>query len=209
MAISKDYVIEHAMELFVKDGCRRVRMDDIANSLHMSKRTLYEMFSTKELMLEEVLHVVKERMVKRMDEQLKQLKEQGEDPLHSLLFVVKHHGSFKDSYSLLIEDAQRYYPEITRKLFTPNEEEFVGAVHRNLEHMNENGYLREGADLTIAARVLVGYISTVKTSGRIQPEEQMKWIGEFMFTYMRGLLKTEYVTKYEEQEDRLRAMLMK
>ena len=41
------------MSLFLEHGIRAVRMDDIANHLSISKRTLYEVFSNKEQLLME------------------------------------------------------------------------------------------------------------------------------------------------------------
>ena len=44
----RDYIIDKATEMFVSQGIKSVRMDDIAQSLGVSKRTLYEMFGDKE-----------------------------------------------------------------------------------------------------------------------------------------------------------------
>lgn len=48
-------VIETALRMFLKDGIDPVRMDDIAAELSISKRTLYEMFTSKENLLVECL----------------------------------------------------------------------------------------------------------------------------------------------------------
>ena len=44
---TKDRIIIHSMELFAKKGCKTITMDDIAASLGVSKRTIYENFSDK------------------------------------------------------------------------------------------------------------------------------------------------------------------
>ena len=41
-------VIKAAAEAFSQKGIKNVRMDDIASSLSISKRTLYELFADKE-----------------------------------------------------------------------------------------------------------------------------------------------------------------
>lgn len=55
----RSVVIRTALKLFLKNGVDIVRMDDIASELSVSKRTLYEMFSSKENLLLECmdLHV--------------------------------------------------------------------------------------------------------------------------------------------------------
>ena len=40
----KSTILETAMKLFVKNGIRAVRMDDVASELSISKRTLYEIY---------------------------------------------------------------------------------------------------------------------------------------------------------------------
>ena len=47
----KGKILETAMVMFAKNGIKAVRMDDIASSLNISKRTLYEIFENKEVLL--------------------------------------------------------------------------------------------------------------------------------------------------------------
>lgn len=51
----KDRIIRQALKSFADHGIKSVRMDDIANSLKISKRTLYEIFADKETLLTECL----------------------------------------------------------------------------------------------------------------------------------------------------------
>ena len=47
----KTQILQSAMKLFAQHGIRAVKMDDVASSLAISKRTLYEIFENKELLL--------------------------------------------------------------------------------------------------------------------------------------------------------------
>ena len=47
----KDRIIETASEAFTAHGIKSITMDDIAASLGISKRTLYEVFQDKESLL--------------------------------------------------------------------------------------------------------------------------------------------------------------
>lgn len=49
----KEKIIVKSLELFKEHGIKSIKMDDIANSLRMSKRTLYEIFTDKGELLEE------------------------------------------------------------------------------------------------------------------------------------------------------------
>ena len=47
----REKVVEHVSQMIMALGVKSVRMDDVAGSLGMSKRTLYEMFGDKEELL--------------------------------------------------------------------------------------------------------------------------------------------------------------
>lgn len=49
----KTQIVETAMKAFAEKGIRGVRMDEVASSLGISKRTLYEIYDTKEALLYE------------------------------------------------------------------------------------------------------------------------------------------------------------
>lgn len=47
----EERIVDRAMQMFVAQGIKSVRMDDIARTLGVSKRTLYELFGDKEHLL--------------------------------------------------------------------------------------------------------------------------------------------------------------
>lgn len=51
-------IIAGASKLFFDNGIKRVKMDDIASELNISKRTIYEQFSDKEQLLTECLKYI-------------------------------------------------------------------------------------------------------------------------------------------------------
>ncbi len=61
-------IIRTAMPLFKQKGIKAVRMDDIANILSISKRTLYEIYDNKEDLLLECVKHDHENMSKRIQD---------------------------------------------------------------------------------------------------------------------------------------------
>ena len=51
----RERIIETAVKAFAAQGIKSITMDDIATSLGISKRTLYEVFPDKETLLEECI----------------------------------------------------------------------------------------------------------------------------------------------------------
>ncbi|WP_028897972.1 TetR/AcrR family transcriptional regulator [Prevotella sp. HUN102] len=64
----KDKILQSATLMFYNNGIRKVKMDDIANNLKISKRTLYEIYEKKEDLLFEVLQRVEKINIQRLEE---------------------------------------------------------------------------------------------------------------------------------------------
>lgn len=63
----KEKIIEHAMNEFYKRGIKAVKMDEISQGLHVSKRTVYEIFGDKEELLLLGTQMEQERMKQQID----------------------------------------------------------------------------------------------------------------------------------------------
>ncbi|MBR3442506.1 MAG: TetR/AcrR family transcriptional regulator [Bacteroidaceae bacterium] len=98
-------VMQYALDEFLANGIRNVKMDDIAARLQISKRTLYEMFEDKEnLLLESIRfqHEVNRRKIEN-------IASQTDNPLEvfALVFNMKMEEVHKVSPQF-ISDAKRY-----------------------------------------------------------------------------------------------------
>lgn len=62
----KDKILKVAMQMFKTQGIRAVRMDDIAETLSISKRTLYELYGNKEDLLMAGVRSENEEMDKKL-----------------------------------------------------------------------------------------------------------------------------------------------
>ncbi len=61
-------IVDTAAKAFKRSGIKAVHMDDIAGSLSISKRTLYELFGDKEQLLLEVFSFYRQRVNQDMQE---------------------------------------------------------------------------------------------------------------------------------------------
>lgn len=89
-------IIEKAMQEFSMHGIRAVKMDDLANELGISKRTLYEIFKDKETLLFEGIKAYGER--KRV--YLQSFAEEGHDVMDIIL----------EAYRMKVEEVRAVNP---------------------------------------------------------------------------------------------------
>lgn len=81
----KGKILKTAMMMFKRQGIKRVKMDDIAQALSISKRTLYEIYETKEqLLCEGVKYEHQLRL-----EHLRQFSEQARNEMEIVMEVIR------------------------------------------------------------------------------------------------------------------------
>ena len=69
----QEKIIEASVTLFFKSGIKAVSMDDVARQVGISKRTLYEYFSSKDVLLVACIDELNNRRVARMEEYITKL----------------------------------------------------------------------------------------------------------------------------------------
>lgn len=97
--------------MFIDEGIKSVRMDDIAMRLGVSKRTLYEMFSDKSDLLEQSLGCYFEQKRRRMEERTK-----GAANVIEEIFIIMGEMKHGEHHKVLIGSLKKFYPEIHRRI---------------------------------------------------------------------------------------------
>lgn len=144
----KTKILDTAMLLFKKNGIKAVKMDDIANNLSISKRTLYEIYDNKEdLLLEGVKNDVAMRR-KNMEE----FRQSNDDVLQVILhfYQVKliEIGSVNPDYYL----DMRKYKKVT-DYFEENKAEQKKAAEIIFRRGVDEGYFLPQLNYDIVNRL--------------------------------------------------------
>lgn len=108
----KDRILLAADEAFKRNGIKAVRMDDIANNLSISKRTLYELFQNKEVLLFETIKKTHADGERNMKQYALQSNNVMDIVLHFLQLRIDEFGTINPLY---FEEIHRY-PEIVQFL---------------------------------------------------------------------------------------------
>jgi len=105
----RNRIIMTAFERFAKYGIRSVTMDQIANDLGISKRTLYETFSDKrELLIDGMKHF---SSLQHADAD-NTIRSAG-NVIEAIYILVKKGEEMKQRLNpLFFEDIRKYYPDV-------------------------------------------------------------------------------------------------
>ena len=128
----KEKILITAINLFHKHGIRSVKMDDIANELKISKRTLYEIYSNKEELLLEVVRHDKQREKRRLDE----IGRTGSNVINIIIEICRFRlEEFSQINPLFFEEIHKY-PELLA---------YVRRVHDERE-IDAHAFIQRGID---------------------------------------------------------------
>ena len=128
----KERILITAIELFHKRGIRCVKMDDIANELKISKRTLYEIYSNKEELLLEVVRHDKQREKRRMDE----IARTGLNVINIIIEICRFRlEEFSQINPLFFEEIHKY-PELL---------DYVHKLHKERE-IDVHAFIKRGIE---------------------------------------------------------------
>lgn len=177
----KTKILDTAMMLFKKNGIKAVKMDDIANYLSISKRTLYEIYDNKEdLLLEGVKNDVAMRR-KNMEE----FRQSNDDVLQVIMhfYQVKliEIGSINPDYYL----DMRKYKKVT-DYFEENKAEQKKAAEIIFRRGVDEGYFLPQLNYDIVNRLgdaAMDYVMSSKLYERFALKDIFK---NFVSVLLRG-----------------------
>ncbi len=148
----REKIVEHVSHMLSSFGVKSVRMDDVANSLGMSKRTLYEMFGDKE----ELLY---ESMMYRVDMFHRKVAENTADcrnMLEVLLMSVRRlsgKDAWHETEKRLMTNLKKFYPHVFDKVQRNQAERGMKGLQTALDKCREDGYLDPNADIELLTRL--------------------------------------------------------
>jgi len=152
-------IIQAAQELFLSRGFRGVTVDDIAGSVGMSKRTLYEEFASKD----DLVCAVFDRFLLQVEEGVQKLLEhrRSEDPLGLMRATVDFLSRlFRRTEQPFFRDLARHYPHLWDRV-----EELRSRNLRFLEGMLEEGqrrgYVRSDLHLPVVVAAITSAVQAV------------------------------------------------
>lgn len=145
----KEKILIKAADLFLSYGFKSVTMDDIANSLGISKKTVYSHFQNKRILV----HDTTFHVFDQINEGICQICVGQEDPVKELYdiksLVMEQLKGEKSSphYQL-----QKYYPKIFRTLKEKQFDSINQCVEENLRRGMELGFYRKDLDVELITK---------------------------------------------------------
>ena len=161
MTTQREKIVDHVWQMIITMGIKTVRMDDEANVMGMSKRTLYEMFVDKEeLLYESVIH-----HLEKIHSAIKAKAETCSNALEMVLTsYLEIFSRWDDSEWRLMNNMKKFYPNIFDRVCKTFTEQGMHGLKSVLGLCRKEGYLAPNVDSELVAMVFF------QTSGMLMRE---------------------------------------
>lgn len=152
-------ILNKASELFITFGFKSVTMDDIANKLGISKKTIYKCFATKTELVEASSNQIFEFIANGIDD----ISENEDNPIEALYQIKKFAmAHLKDERSSPQYQLQKYYPELYRTLKQKQFDLVQNCLIKNLEKGIAQGLYRSNLNIQFISRLYFSGIIAIK-----------------------------------------------
>lgn len=157
--------------LFRNQGFKNMTMDDLANHMGISKKTLYKFFSNKKELIDENLKAY----MQCENNELSMKQHQAANAIDEMLRILKHLMELFDEMDpKLYHDLATYYPDAWAKLDSFLGDHIYRGIHQNIKRGISEGLYVENTEADILARMYVAKVRAIMESDYFPVEKYNK-----------------------------------
>ncbi len=144
-----DRILESAFILFRQYGIRAITMDEIANHMGMSKKTIYAHFADKDEMVTNCIV----RRIEEIQSYCIKLRENAKDAVEEIFLTMQFiEGLFRNMNPIILMDMQKFHPAAFKAYHEYMHKYVMELIRKNLERGIAEGLYREDMNLEIISR---------------------------------------------------------
>ncbi|HHJ11203.1 MAG TPA: TetR/AcrR family transcriptional regulator [Bacteroidetes bacterium] len=198
---TKERITSESLKLFMRYGIRSVTMDTIAENLGISKRTIYELFSTKDELIKACFNHISAEDEKQYQEILKNSGNVIEAFLHSIRRSVE---LMKSISPLFFHDIKKYYPEIFNCTGEEHSKRGYDRIIHFIKKGKEEGYLRKDINEDITTKLIMEQFNIMGNEELFPPDKynRSKLLENIAVNFVRGIATEEglkIINNFNEQ----------
>lgn len=182
----KEQIMDQVMAMFIAQGIKSVRMDDIARQLSISKRTLYEMFGDKE----ELLYQCIVRHAKSTEQERAKRFKQADNYLEVMLICLREMADKATVANRIRENLRKFYPKVAEKLSNEFESRSIEQLRQWIELCIDQGLFMPKTDIDISLAILYNTANGVISNRNVWLPEGVaptQVLISAMIIYIRGM----------------------
>lgn len=158
----RDIILQRSTQIFLDRGFNKISVDEIAQEIGISKKTIYNNFGSKDNLLKEIIESAVAAVVTRTKGIL----------LGEKSIIDKINGTFENIYNFhstfeksLKKDPNAFHI-MNGPLCVALDSEMNDAIYKIGKEAKEKGYIREGVNIEMFPYIFNNIISSTATWGR-------------------------------------------
>jgi AcrR family transcriptional regulator len=200
----KERIQQKAGELFRRYGIRSVTMDEIASQLGISKKTIYQFYSDKEALVQDIFKDITDQNKKKCI----YFKGISENAIHEqYLAGDSAQEIFNNMNTSVLFDLNRFHPNVFAEFEKFKKQFLFNSIKENIQRGIKEGLFRKDIDVDIITWLRLEMISGIffneeVVSGRTKPtrfEDEMKDFFLHGICTEKGLT---LISKYKHQRQK-------
>jgi TetR/AcrR family transcriptional regulator, cholesterol catabolism regulator len=197
----KERILIKAEELFMQFGIRSVSMDDIANHLGMSKKTLYQYFADKDELVEAVVDI----HVNGIQSDCLGCRKDAEDAIHEIFITMERiMEEFSNMNPMLLYDLEKFHFKAYQRFREHKDKFLLQVIRDNIEWGIRDEVYRSDLNVDVLSKyriesMMIPFNVTVFPPGKYNLAITSEIIIQ-NFTYGLATIKGhELIQKYNDQ----------
>jgi AcrR family transcriptional regulator len=182
----QERIIEQSTRLFIKMGCKSLTMDDIATSMGISKRTIYENFSDKQDLLSQCV----EYFIRRAQDNVNIVLKSSDNILDAMLKTMKCRSDFAGQVKYnFFNEIQKYFPDVYKSTVSIHTKQTFENMEKLLEKGQKDKVIRKDINNTIITILLQEVVMLILDHDTFVKYgyEKHTVMQDFMYTFTRGI----------------------
>ncbi len=200
----KERISSKAEELFMQFGIRSVSMDDIANNLGMSKKTLYQYFADKD----ELVEAVVDGHINEVEGDCMNCRRDAQDAIHEIFLTMEHiMEEFKNMNPMLVYDLEKFHYKAYQRFKDYKDKFLLQIIRNNIEWGIKDELYRADLNIDVLSKyriesIMIPFNVAVFPPGKYNLGKTSEIMIE-NFTYGLATIKGhKLIQKYNEQRQK-------
>ena len=155
----KKKIILKALNLFLSLGFKSVTMDDLAQSMSISKKTIYQFFKNKNQLISSCTESIQKQLV----ETFKEIRKNADNPIVELFEIKKEAMKIIGNTETALQfQLQKFYPEIYEEIKNREFNLFKDNFQESLKRGIKSEYFRKEINIDFVTRIYLNGMRGVR-----------------------------------------------
>ncbi len=201
---TKERILQKAEEMFMQFGIRSVSMDDISNTLGMSKKTLYQYFADKDELVDEVVT----GHLSIVEGDCLNCRHEAKDAVHEIFLTMEHiMQEFSNMNPMLLFDLEKFHFKAFQRFRNYKDKFLLQVIRSNMEWGIKEELYREDLNIDVLSKyriesIMIPFNVVVFPPGKYNLGKTSEIMIE-NFTYGLATIKGhKLIQKYNEQRQK-------